>query len=197
MHTYDSNRTQQQVYDELYSRSGKGSYVGGEHGAGTDEFILPFKSFLDVGCGMTQLIARMAKQSVQAVGCDISSVVVAEQCKMGNKVIWADVTESLPFVVSSFEVVSAYDVLEHIPPYAVNHVIDEIARVAKHRVLLTIAYKPANAKGAKGEPLHLTIQPEEWWIKQWERVGKVEIVKRLKGIRRGKKAWGTAIMVTL
>lgn len=199
MYVYSSKRTAQEVYDELYSRGGKEkeSYIGGEHGAGTDDKITEFSTVLDIGCGMTQMIKRMADKGLGAFGCDISSVVVEKQSKLGNIVFWGDVTQGLEFEDNQFDVVCAFDVMEHIQPEAIEFVIKEIARIARHRILLTIAYTPARAKGTKGEQLHLTIQPQEWWIKQWEQVGQVEIIKRLKGIRRGRKAWGTAIMVTM
>jgi len=173
MHTYDTGRTVQQVYEELHSTR---KYATGMHGAGTERFLTGFTSLLDVGCGRSPYLKHMGTQLGirRIVGCDISPTAVAWQGLQGVEAVVADVTEGLPFSDGEFEVVCAWDFLEHMPPVSVDFVIRELARVARKRLLFHIAYTPAKAHGSLGEPLHLTIQPQTWWLATIERVLQVK-----------------------
>ncbi|KKM04580.1 hypothetical protein LCGC14_1762860, partial [marine sediment metagenome] len=66
----------------------------------------------------------------------------------------------------------------HIPPMYVDFALSELGRVAKHMILLTIAYGPTCRAGTQGEPLHITLHGPDWWKVRIEAMtgGKVEMV---------------------
>ena len=62
------------------------------------------------------------------------------------------------------------DVLEHIPPAQVPKVLKNILRAATN-VFFAISTQPDKLGGLIGEPLHLTVEPFEWWQKTFEDLG--------------------------
>jgi ubiquinone/menaquinone biosynthesis C-methylase UbiE len=107
-------------------------------------FFPSARTFLEVGCGTGQVLRALAETmpSLQLIGLEASFAglqLLAERVPQ-IEAIQADVT-SLPFD-SEFDVVGAFDVLEHIPDHAAA--IGEIARTVKPGggVLLTVPQHP-------------------------------------------------------
>ena len=71
------------------------------------------------------------------------------------------------------------DVLEHIPPEYVDEVFLRISMRTRESAYFRIATRPdVMGKMLVGEPLHLTIQPDLWWIEQAQKWwSKVDIVR--------------------
>ncbi len=61
------------------------------------------------------------------------------------------------------------DVMEHIPSDRVDATIAAMASLFKKGALFSIYLTDDEFGAAIGEPLHLTIQPQEWWKKELER----------------------------
>ncbi len=57
------------------------------------------------------------------------------------------------------------DVMEHVPPEQVTTVLKNILRSARH-VFFSIDTQPDALGVLIGEPLHLTVQPYEWWLER-------------------------------
>lgn len=55
------------------------------------------------------------------------------------------------------------DVLEHVEPEFIDHVLDDLSRLTKKIALVTVATRPAIKQLADGRNAHLTIQPFSWW----------------------------------
>ena len=99
------------------------------------------KSVLDVGCG-TGIITKKIKKSlnVEIVSCDIDTDRLSIASKFfGEKLVTADITD-LPFKDSSFDVVIALEIIEHLND--VNAAISEIKRVSKNYVIITVPNEP-------------------------------------------------------
>lgn len=62
------------------------------------------------------------------------------------------------------------DVMEHIPPDKVGRVLVNILMAAEH-VFFGIATEPDSCGKMIGETLHLTVQPYEWWLEQFTKLG--------------------------
>jgi len=93
-------------------------------------------SILDVGCGNGTFV-NYASASHSVVGVDFSWTALQQvktPCCRGN-------IEFLPFPDKSFDIVTAMEVLEHLPYNSYMRSIEEIARVSKHLVLITVPYK--------------------------------------------------------
>lgn len=63
--------------------------------------------------------------------------------------------------------VSCIDVLEHIEPYLLPNVLDDLRRVTAGTGLFTVATGPAAKVLADGRNAHLIQQPAHWWLPQF------------------------------
>jgi 2-polyprenyl-3-methyl-5-hydroxy-6-metoxy-1,4-benzoquinol methylase len=102
-------------------------------------------SLLDVGCGEGVLTQRWAKALAprRVVGIDLDDPLLAaewEQRGEPNLTYIAQRAEQLPFADGEFEVVTAIEVLEHVPDPA--HTVAEMARSASSYVLVSVPHEP-------------------------------------------------------
>src|SRR4029077_6317254 len=63
---------------------------------------------------------------------------------------WGDISRGLPFSEGAFDMVTALETLEHLPPTAVPAAIAELARVARRWVVCTIPSFGPNPNGPGG-----------------------------------------------
>ncbi len=64
-----------------------------------------------------------------------------------------------------FDVVTSFDVLEHIPEDELDSVLSEMAAVARD-ALLIIDIAPAKAILSDGRNAHVTLHEESWWLER-------------------------------
>jgi SAM-dependent methyltransferase len=93
-------------------------------------------SVLDVGCGDGRMFERLPA-GVNAVGADYSYRSLE---RLGGKAVCAS-SERLPFSDSSFDLVLCCEVLEHLPDEMFRHTLDELRRVARKYILISVPYK--------------------------------------------------------
>lgn len=65
------------------------------------------------------------------------------------------------------EFVACLDVLEHIEPDRLPHVLDDLRRVIAGSGLMTVHTGPAGKTLADGRNAHLIQRPPEWWLPQF------------------------------
>lgn len=82
----------------------------------------------------------------------------------------ADLTEPLNLAKAKYGFCT--DVMEHIEPEKVDAVLVNIFRSAEN-VFFQISLVPDNMGVLIGHPLHLTVQPFEWWVEKLSCFGKV------------------------
>jgi hypothetical protein len=159
-------------------------YGKSNHGSNATALIQTFgaKSLVDVGCGWNDFCkgAKLVSPELQTVGVDFA-------CP------GADVNasaESMPFSDKQFDVLTAFDMLEHILPEQVDAVLAEFARVSR-RFIFSISYVPSRILW-QGENLHPTVQPEPWWIQRIIRAGGMAIKKEGRYITG---EWGNALRI--
>jgi len=105
-------------------------------------------SLLDVGCGEGVLVHKWAQRlgSARVVGIDLEERSIQagwEQRKAENleyKVMRAGRVENLPFAENEFDVVSAIEVLEHVPDPA--HTLEEMQRCGQGHLLVSVPREP-------------------------------------------------------
>jgi len=85
---------------------------------------------LDVGCGVGQVVNRLASDGLCAVGVDISPVGIQMASKSGKGAFVAASASHLPFRDNTFSSVGFYDFLEH--TYDPEVCLNEIVRVLGH-----------------------------------------------------------------
>lgn len=149
-------------YGELYEESPK--YGHSNHGRKAIDLVMGLgSSVLDVGCGWNEFIKMVHNRGGSGLGVDFA-------CP------GADLNapfHDLPVPEGKYEVITAFDVLEHLIPEEIDEALLEMSRIAPHFVV-SISYKKSNWKAPDGGGLHLTVRPKAWWLR---RFGKLAAVK--------------------
>lgn len=149
---------EREKYKGIYSA--KEGYVGYGHSNHGNRAIrhvavaMKPESVLDVGCGYNEF-----KKQVLELKKDLKITGVDFACPGADIISDA---HNLPFKDKEWDVLTSFDMLEHILPDQVDLVLKEFARVSK-RFVFSIAHQPSVIKW-KGENLHPTVHSENWWI---------------------------------
>ncbi len=120
-------------------------------------------SYLDVSCGC----AEMLKNALNLGFASAKGTEIVTKLIDGERVIRAEVHD-LPFDDGAFDVVSMFDVIEHLVPGDDELACRELARVAKSHVLITANNRPS--MNHAGDDLHINKRPYEEWdslFRQW------------------------------
>jgi hypothetical protein len=96
------------------------------------------KTILEVGSGDGLIIQALRKAGHDPVALDICQS--ALKYIQGSKLVQGTASQ-LPFPSKSFDLVLACELIEHIPHSAYSGVLDEITRVAKKYVIITVPYR--------------------------------------------------------
>lgn len=112
-------------------------------------------SYLDVGCGRREML----RYALSAGFHPVSGTEVVPDLIDGEIVVRAE-AHDLPFGDRSFDVVSLFDVIEHLVSGDDWAACQEIRRVAKRHILLTANNKPSPLDGVE---LHINRRPYEQW----------------------------------
>lgn len=137
---------------------------------------------LDVGCGRGQFVTYLRDIGVEACGFDYSNWAVTNRyprCQNGW-IIQQDATTTWPYRHSSFDLVLALDLFEHIYLDDIDKVTKEMYRVTKKWIFLQIATVDRGSGNGgyilkKGESVpvelegmavagHVTVQIKEFWV---------------------------------
>ncbi|MFD7524824.1 class I SAM-dependent methyltransferase [Paenibacillus chitinolyticus] len=171
------------LYDEKYY-SGNSNYQAYEYDTRFIQWAYDIKKYLnpsnvlEIGCAKGFLMRALRLVGVQSKGIDLSEYAILNADSLvKSDAIVASATE-IPFQVT-FDLVIAFDILEHIPEPEVFTAIDEICRLGKSVFLkMPHFYDPWDM-----DKTHVTLYPKSWWNHQFEKRGyKVvqhhEILKR-------------------
>lgn len=129
-----------------------------------DLMALPVRgSYLDVSCGQGDMLAEARGMGFATVqGTEIVPALID-----GKSVVFAEV-HALPFADKSFEVVTMFDVIEHLIRGDDRLACLELARVASKHIVLTANNRPSFNKA--GDDLHINKRPYEEWdslLREW------------------------------
>ncbi|HEX8705498.1 MAG TPA: methyltransferase domain-containing protein [Myxococcaceae bacterium] len=152
---------------EIYGASYFGVQRGGERRSGYVQYdrqtsraniaaYLLWKNFaprtsLDVGCALGFLVEALRELGVDARGSDISADAISlASAPVRPYLSQGDLSKGLPFEDGSFELISAFEILEHLAPERVPEALAELARVCRGHVLATIPSFGPNPSGPEG-----------------------------------------------
>jgi len=79
------------------------------------------------------------------------------------------------------DLVCCLDVLEHVEPNYVDHVLDDLKRVVKKKGFFVVSTVPAIKILSDGRNAHLTVRPAEWWLEKILKRFKLERFELSKG----------------
>ena len=96
------------------------------------------RTILEVGSGNGQLIDTLYKAGYDPIALDISF----NSLKLINSSKRVQSEASiLPFPPNSFDLVLAFELLEHIPNSTFSSVLDEISKVARKYIIITVPFR--------------------------------------------------------
>lgn len=129
-----------------------------------DLHALPCRgAYLDVSCGRGEMLDQARRFGFDPVrGTEIVPDLID-----GERVVRAEV-HALPFDDGSFDVVTMFDVIEHLLAGDDEAACREMARVARRHILLTANNRPSFNKA--GDDLHILKRPYAEWdalFRQW------------------------------
>lgn len=139
----DARRSGYVQYDRQTSRANIAAYLLWKNFAP--------RTSLDVGCALGFLVEALRELGVEARGSDIS----ADAISLAHPTVrlhlsQGDLSQGLPFEDGSFELISAFEILEHLAPERVPEALAELARVCRGHVLATIPSFGPNPSGPGG-----------------------------------------------
>lgn len=137
---------------------------------------VPKGSYLDVGCGRGEMLRHAAEMGFAPV----QGVEVVDQLIDGERVIFAE-GHALPFPDKSWDVVTLFDVIEHLPVGDDEAVCRELARVAKRTIIVTANKNPSHLPD--GTDLHINIRSFEEWDRLFHLWFAPATVTKVGGIR--------------
>ena len=106
---------------------------------------------LDVGCAMGFVVEALRELDVDAEGVDVSHYAVEHAARgAAGHLRQGNLLGRLPFPSASFDVVSALETLEHLPPEAIPAAVAELRRVTRGWVVATIPSFGPNEHGPGG-----------------------------------------------
>ncbi|HXW38653.1 MAG TPA: class I SAM-dependent methyltransferase [Acidimicrobiales bacterium] len=109
------------------------------------------RNSLDVGCATGYLVEVLRELGVDADGCDVSAYAVDHPAPgAAGHLRVAGLLSGLPWPDGRFELVTALETLEHLPPDRVHAAIGELRRVCSAYVYATIPSFGGNVSGPDG-----------------------------------------------
>lgn len=133
--------------------------------------LKPKSKVLDLGCGNGFVIKKLVDSGIDAYGVDITNTGWTKTSKVNpalnvpkDRLFEAPLWKT-PFGDKEFDITFSTTVLEHIPPGMVTPALKEILRITKGK---TIHYVDTVKEQEQfGENLHMTVQPCDWWLKEF------------------------------
>jgi len=125
-------------------------------------------SALDVGCAKGFLVKALVDLGVNASGIDPSNYAISAVLPDIKERIKQGIAQALPYEENLFDIVTCFDVLEHIHENEVPQVLSEMFRVTKQWLIIRVVTKQLpNDVGSN----HATIHNKEWWNEKIKEAG--------------------------
>ncbi len=106
---------------------------------------------LDVGCATGFVVEALRELDMDARGVDVSQYAVDHPAQGARgHTSYGDLSRRLPFPDGNFDLVTALETLEHIPPDAIPAALAELRRVTRGYVIATIPSFGPNGNGPGG-----------------------------------------------
>lgn len=116
------------------------------------------KKVLDAGGGDGWYTARISEEAAEAHCIDISKRAIAFGEIINPKARFAcGSLKNLPYAPEAFDVITSFQVIEHIPPEELPQVVSELSRTLKRNGLLVVSVPSVNRKLSKAHFQHFTV----------------------------------------
>jgi SAM-dependent methyltransferase len=124
---------------------------------------------LDVGCGLGYVVRHLRNQGVDAHGCEYGRW--PQENAVVEGILWADLTDFLPYEPESFDLVSCLGVLSQFPQRFALKALKELMRVSRGFVWVNIQCEKHELQAH-----HKNIKEKEFWFSLFKTAG-LEIVE--------------------
>lgn len=121
-------------------------------------------TWLDIGCAKGYLVQELLENGINAYGIDNSEYAIKNALSLVRKKIQKGSVSKIPFEYEKFDVVSLFDVIEHIHPKDTEKAINEIHRVLKpNGVLILTTVNPCYIGPWITDFTHINVRPQKYW----------------------------------
>jgi ubiquinone/menaquinone biosynthesis C-methylase UbiE len=118
---------------------------------------------LDVGCGEGYYVRDAIEEGIDAYGIDISTHALENAlAEVQDRITFGSITK-IPFGDEEFDVMTAFDVIEHVHPKDTSNMIQEIRRVLKPDGIIIITTPSSNFGGWVYDLTHINVRPPRFW----------------------------------
>lgn len=138
-------------------------------------------TILDAGTGSGKGAVALKAAGFDVYTCDVTNagmIPEARELPFSEACLWHDLSRLARHTGqwgrSKFSFVYCCDVLEHIPPQFTMLAIDQMLRVSRVGLFLTISLVSDNFGAWIGEPLHRTVMPYLWWRDSIAEIGTIQ-----------------------
>jgi len=145
------------------------------------QYLPGCRSVLDVGCSFGFLTAALQDQGLDSWGVDISPQATAHAPeRVRRTVLPISAMRMLEvFHPGQFDLVTCFDVLEHLYIEEIHDIIYQISEVAQSNILMRVPMPGFRAEpwvadlGYKGSSRdHVSTYPFDFWVRRFDRLGK-------------------------
>ncbi len=130
------------------------------------------KTALVLGCARAYLVQALRELGVDAKGIDISEWAVNNApTKIREHLYVGDICDLSRFETGQFDVVTAFDVFEHITVPDLYLALDEAARVCKNTLIIDVPTNPDDLhpdQSCGTDKSHVSVYSERFWTRQFE-----------------------------
>jgi len=128
--------------------------------------------WLDIGCSRGYLIQELLQNNIQPYGIDISLIAFKDMpINIRSKVSLGSISY-IPYKNETFDVISVFDVIEHIHPRETKQAFQELNRVLKKRGFLILTTPNCAYIGDWIHDLtHINVRPLAYWIRMFRSNG--------------------------
>ncbi|KJD35934.1 hypothetical protein PW52_09450 [Tamlana sedimentorum] len=145
-----------------------------------------FKTVLDAGCGSGDVVRYLLSKGYIAKGIELSESVLRDYAQdlLNKGIVSQGSLKKIPYEDNTFDVIFSSEVLEHIPEEDISDVVNELYRVSKNYVFLTISLRPSS----NFNKYHITLKDRNWWENKFFLAGFIKdnaVVEKLQSIKLG------------
>ena len=129
---------------------------------------------LDAGTGSGKGALALEAAGFRVTCCDVTDAGLVSDAKrlpFRSACLWHPLRSIAPS--NTFDYVYCTDVLEHIPTQFTMLCIEQMLRVARRGLFLSVSLVPDHFGMYLGKPLHQTVQSFMWWRESWSELGAV------------------------
>lgn len=118
---------------------------------------------LDIGCGQGYYVRDAIEEGINAHGIDISTHAVDNAlAEVRDRITCGSITK-IPFPDEEFDIMTAFDVIEHIHPKDTLNAVEEIRRVLKPDGIIIITTPNSNYGSWVFDLTHINVRPPKFW----------------------------------